>query len=74
MKYTINISEGVLRLPPVIRILVTIFLPWIALWAARRQLRIACLIIRNEARCMTPESTTLIRWADECEQDGNMKE
>jgi hypothetical protein len=52
--------------------LVVIFCPWLALWVARKQLWIACLIIRNEARRKHPEDSKLIRWADECERDGRM--
>ena len=55
----------------IVRIVVTIFLPWIALRKARRQLHIAASIMRNEARAsFRKENTTLIRWADECEHDG----
>ena len=52
------------------RLLVTVFLPWVALYKARYQLWIACLIIRNKARCGFPEDERLVRWADECEHDG----
>ena len=40
---------------------------------ARKQLRLACLILRNEARRKYKEDETLLRWADELENDGNMK-
>lgn len=69
----INISEGIIKLPKWLRITVVILLPWIALWAARKQLRLACLILRNEARCKYKEDETLLRWADELENDGSMK-
>jgi hypothetical protein len=72
MKYRIDIDEGVVALPRIVRLLVVILCPWIALWVARKQLWIACLIIRNEARCKTTEDAKLIRWADECERDGSM--
>ena len=59
-----------------VRLLVTIFLPWIALRKARAQLHLAALVLRNEARSganwMLPngENETLLRWADELEHDG----
>ena len=59
-----------------VRLLVTIFLPWIALRKARAQLHLAALVLRNEARSganwMRPngENETLLRWADELEHDG----
>lgn len=73
MKYKIDIDEGVVALPRFVRLLVVIVCPWLALWVARKQLWIACLIIRNEARRKLPEDSTLIRWADECERDGRME-
>jgi hypothetical protein len=73
MKYRIDIEEGVVALPRIVRLLVVIFCPWLALWVARKQLWIACLIIRNEARCKHPEDSKLIRWAEECERDGQME-
>ena len=73
MKYRIDIDEGVVALPRIVRLLVVMLCPWIALWVARKQLWIACLIIRNEARCKHPEDSKLIRWADECERDGRME-
>jgi len=54
-----------------VRLVVTVFLPWIALRKAKRQLHLAACIMRNEAMAaFRPENTTLIRWADECEHDG----
>ncbi len=73
MKYRIDIDEGVVALPRIARLLVVIFCPWLALWVARKQLWIACIILRNEARCKHPEDSKLIRWADECERDGRME-
>ena len=69
----INIREGIIKLPKWLRLAVVILLPWIALWVARKQLRLACLVLRNEARCKRKEDETLLRWADELENDGSMK-
>jgi hypothetical protein len=69
----INISKGEINLPRWLRLAVVILLPWLALWVARKQLRLACLILRNEARRKYKEDETLLRWADELENDGNMK-
>lgn len=57
--------------PRLVRLLVTIFVPWFALRKARKQLHLAALIMRNEARpAFRKENETLLRWADECEHDG----
>lgn len=72
MKYKIDIEDGVVALPRIVRILVVIFCPWLALWVARKQVRIACLVIRNAAMTRFPEDETMIRWAKEIERDGNM--
>jgi hypothetical protein len=68
----IDIDEGVVTLPRIIRFTVVIFCPWLALWVASKQLRIACLIIRNAGMAGFPEDKNMIRWAAECERDGNM--
>lgn len=73
MKYRMNSADGVVALPCFVRLLVVIFCPWLALWVARKQLWLACLIMRNEARRKLKEDETLIRWADECERDGRME-
>lgn len=53
------------------RILVTIFLPWLALVKARRQLYIACACMRNESVCApTSSGERSLRWANECAHDG----
>jgi hypothetical protein len=72
MKYRIDITEGVVALPRIVRLFVVIFCPWVALWVARKQLWLACLVLRNEARCKFPEDPKLIRWADELEREGKM--
>lgn len=53
-----------------VRLFVTVFIPWIALYKARRELWVACLVIRNTARGRFPEDRTMLRWADEIEHDG----
>ena len=53
-----------------VRLLVTIFVPWIAVHKARKQLWLACLVIRNDARAPLREDDTRLRWADEIEHDG----
>ena len=72
MKYRINIDEGVIALPRIVRLLVVIVCPWLALWVARKQLWIACLVIRNEGMSQFPEHHTLIRWGNEIQRDGRM--
>lgn len=57
-------------LPRLVRLMVVIFLPWIALHKARRQLWMAGLVIRNTALGRFPEDKTMLRWADEIEHDG----
>ena len=73
MKYRINIDEGVVALPRIVRLLVVIFCPWLALWVARKQLWIACLVIRNEGMARFPEHHTLIRWGNEIQCAGRME-
>lgn len=73
MKYRIDIDEGVVALPRIVRLLVVIFCPWLALWVARKQLWIACLVIRNEGMARFPEHHTLIRWGNEILRDGRME-
>lgn len=73
MKCKLNITEGEVALPGCVRLLVLLICPWLALWVARRQLRLACLILQNEARCKRVEDATLIRWAGELEEAGRMK-
>lgn len=73
MNYRINLEDGVIALPKIGRVLVVIFLPWVALWVARRQLRLACLVIQNEGMCRFPEDHTLIRWGTELQRDGRME-
>jgi hypothetical protein len=53
-----------------VRWLVIVFVPWVALWKTRHQLWLACLVIRNDARARLPEDSTRLRWADEMEHDG----
>lgn len=53
-----------------IRVVVIVFLPWLALYKSRSQLHLAALIIRNTARCRRTEDATMLRWADELEHDG----
>lgn len=53
-----------------VRCLVIVFVPWVALAKARRQLWLACLVIRNDARARFPEDATRLQWADEMEHDG----
>ena len=72
MKYRINIDEGVVAPPRIVRLLVLIFCPWLALWVARKQLWLACLVIRNAGMARYPEDENMIRWADELHRDGNM--
>ena len=53
------------------RVLVTVFLPWVALAKARRQLYIACACMRHESHLMPPHAAVRNRrWADECAHDG----
>jgi len=77
VKCRINIVDRVLTLPLIPRVLVIIFVPWLALYLARYQLWLACLVLRNEARRKGPgvgrEDTTLLRWADELEYEGSMR-
>jgi hypothetical protein len=73
MKYRIDINEGVVALPQIVRLLVVIFCPWLALWVARKQLWIACLVIRNEGMSRFPEHHTLIRWGNEIQRGGRME-
>lgn len=77
VKCRIDIANRVLTLPLIPRVLVIIFVPWLALYLARHQLWLACLVLRNEARRKGPgvgrEDTTLLRWADELEYEGSMR-
>lgn len=57
-------------LPRLVRLVVVIFLPWVALYKSRKALWVAGLIIRNTARGKWPEDETMLRWADEIEHDG----
>ena len=72
MKYEINIKEGVVSLPGILRVFVIILLPWLAIWVARKQLWLACLVISNTARSRFPEDKTMLRWANELERNGKM--
>lgn len=53
-----------------VRLFVIVFIPWVALCKSRRQLWLACLVIRNTAMGRFPEDKTMLRWADELEHDG----